>query len=199
MMSYANYFDSETDSIHDPLRSITVKRILALVLFVSFYWASVGFCDNFFVIPVPNGDQSIGDATPADVRAGKTFSNATDSGLTGTMPDATETITPGSEQQPISAGYHDGTGYVEGDYNFKGENIVETVVVFGVNGEHPVVDCWFYCNDIYKDISCYCDGLEDLDNRAECLFTVTEVVNAYHQHLGATDITAQDCGCPACE
>ncbi len=86
--------------------------------------------DNFFI----KADAS-GDAVAAEVLEGKTFSNDIDTDLTGTMPDiGQETFTPTTSQQDISLGYHDGTGYVEGDADLVAANILGGVTIFGVAG-----------------------------------------------------------------
>ncbi len=78
---------------------------------------------------------SIGDAQDADVLVGKTFSNVDNIGLSGSMPDnGAVTITPGTVNQPISQGYHDGNGTCEGDMDLMPENIPAGVTIFGVTG-----------------------------------------------------------------
>lgn len=55
-----------------------------------------------------------GDAVAADVLTGKTFSNASDVGISGTMPNngaVSGTATP-SQPYTIPAGYHNGNGIV---------------------------------------------------------------------------------------
>lgn len=53
----------------------------------------------------------------------------------GTMENIGQVvITPGTTDQAIAAGYHDGTGYVEGDPNLDAGNIKEDVEIFGVVG-----------------------------------------------------------------
>lgn len=77
----------------------------------------------------------IGDAAAAEVLSGKTFSNASASGVVGTMTNrGAVTITPGVAARPIDAGYHNGTGTVEGDADLIPENIKQGVSVFGVTG-----------------------------------------------------------------
>ena len=57
------------------------------------------------------GSDSSGNAIPGDVLAGKTFSNDEDTNLTGTMPNrGAVVITPGTSNQTIVAGYHNGNG-----------------------------------------------------------------------------------------
>ena len=83
--------------------------------------------------------RATGDAAVADVLSGKTFSNATAAGLTGTMPNrGAVTITPGTTNQPIAAGYHDGSGTVAGDADLVAGNVKSGVNLFGVAGSHPL-------------------------------------------------------------
>ncbi|APM40536.1 hypothetical protein [Clostridium kluyveri] len=54
---------------------------------------------------------------------------------TGTMPNrGVVTLTPGTTDQTISNGYHNGSGIVKGDANLKPENIREDVGMFGKIG-----------------------------------------------------------------
>ena len=75
-----------------------------------------------------------GNATNAQVLAGRTYSN--DSGpSTGTMANnGAVTITPSTVTQTIAAGYHNGSGSVVGDADLVAGNIKQGVTVFGVNG-----------------------------------------------------------------
>jgi hypothetical protein len=51
------------------------------------------------------------------------------------MPDhGAVTITPGTSAQPIDAGYHNGSGSVEGDADLVAGNIADGVEIFGVTG-----------------------------------------------------------------
>lgn len=76
-----------------------------------------------------------GDAVPGDVLTGKTFSKTGAAGLTGTMPDnGAVTITPGTANQSIPAGYHNGAGTVAGDPNLASGNIRGGASIFGVTG-----------------------------------------------------------------
>jgi hypothetical protein len=57
-----------------------------------------------------------GNAVAGDVLFDKGFSNSSGTGMTGTMTNVgQETITPTTTNQTITKGYHDGTGYAEGD------------------------------------------------------------------------------------
>ena len=79
--------------------------------------------------------QSSGDATAADVLTGKTFSNGTNAGVSGSMANhGAVTITPGATAQSIAAGYHNGSGTVAGDANLVTANIKSGVSIFGVAG-----------------------------------------------------------------
>jgi len=81
------------------------------------------------------GSDSSGNAIPGDVLAGKTFSNDEDTDLTGTMPNrGAVVITPGTSNQTIAAGYHNGSGYVKGDADLVPENIKEGVIIHNVIG-----------------------------------------------------------------
>lgn len=57
-----------------------------------------------------------GNASVGDVLSGKTFANASNDSLTGTMPNrgAWTGETTGNENVAIPAGYHNGSGYVSG-------------------------------------------------------------------------------------
>jgi|GEM_PF-2932390 len=93
------------------------------------------------------GSDSSGNATPEHVLAGKTFSNDTDTELTGTMPDqGAKIITPSTVNQAIPAGYHNGQGYVKGDSNLVAENIKQGISIFGVNG--TLVPQKFFMTDL---------------------------------------------------
>lgn len=79
---------------------------------------------------------AVGDAEEQHVLEGKTFSSELAGvGVTGTMPNVgQQIITPSTTHQDISAGYHDGTGYVVGDANLVPENIRGGVTIFDVEG-----------------------------------------------------------------
>jgi hypothetical protein len=77
-----------------------------------------------------------GNASPDDVLAPKTFSNASGSD-TGTMPDQTSWTPsqPGTEQINIPKGYHPGTGVVSGDPDLLSGNIRYGTTIFSVAGD----------------------------------------------------------------
>jgi hypothetical protein len=78
--------------------------------------------------------QASGNAVAGDVLLNKTFSN--DSGpATGSMPNnGAVTLTPGTANQVIAAGYHNGSGKVVGDTDLTAGNIKQGVNIFGVTG-----------------------------------------------------------------
>jgi hypothetical protein len=82
-----------------------------------------------------------GTAGVGDVLAGKTFSNTISTGLTGTMPNnGAVTLTPGTTDQPVAAGYHNGAGKVTGDPDLAVGNVRGGVNLFGVLGDSNVVN-----------------------------------------------------------
>ncbi len=94
---------------------------------------------GFYVIPV--GNNSKGDAEAADVLEGKTFSNADEVEIEGTMLyQEPVTITPGKDPYFIPAGYHSGAGKVAGDSRLVSGNIKKGVNIFGVTGDLNVID-----------------------------------------------------------
>lgn len=72
--------------------------------------------NNYRSVLANGGAQPTGDAVAADVLTGKTFSNASAVGVSGTMPNngaVSGTVAPG-ESYTIPAGYHNGSGTVTG-------------------------------------------------------------------------------------
>lgn len=87
------------------------------------------------------GIVSSGTAAVSDVITGKTFSNSTAGGLTGTMPNnGAVTLTPSTTDQSIATGYHNGSGKCVGDTDLVPGNIKSGVNLFGVNGDSNVVN-----------------------------------------------------------
>ena len=81
--------------------------------------------------------EATGDATDADVLDGKTFSNNSSAGVSGTMTNnGAVTITPAASNQPIAEGYHNGSGIVKGDPDLVADNIKKDVEIFGVTGTY---------------------------------------------------------------
>ncbi len=76
-----------------------------------------------------------GSAAAGDVLSGKTFNSAAGIGLTGNMANqGAKVITPGTTNQVIAAGYHNGSGYVVGDPDLIPANILSAANIFGVQG-----------------------------------------------------------------
>jgi hypothetical protein len=78
-----------------------------------------------------------GDAVAGDVLSGKTFSNSSGTGQTGTMTNngAGDTITPGTSDQAVAAGYWSSANTVSGDTDLVPGNIPIGVTLFGVTGK----------------------------------------------------------------
>jgi hypothetical protein len=91
----------------------------------------------------PASDDANG-AVASQVLVGKTYwslLNNTWGQATGSMPNnGAVTITPGTVNQTISLGFHDGTGVVNGDVNLTAGNIKSGISIFGVAGSTSVVD-----------------------------------------------------------
>lgn len=146
------------------------------------------------------GSDSSGDAMPEHVLAGKTFSNDSDTGITGTMPNQGKKIlTPTTTNIAIPQGYHDGTGYVQGSSNLKSENIKEGVNIFGVTGSlKPAIGYnWTIETPPLegKDIVCLYSGngiqmcvmYEDTVNYKPLLFTRTSTTNWVQRTIPFTE------------
>lgn len=79
--------------------------------------------------------KATGNATNADVLNGKTFSNASVNGQTGTMNNhGAKIFTPGTTNIAIPAGYHNGNGYILGDPKLVSGNLPKDINLFGVQG-----------------------------------------------------------------
>ncbi|GIP05349.1 hypothetical protein J28TS4_37560 [Paenibacillus lautus] len=80
--------------------------------------------------------RALGDATAADVLAGKKFSNLTGNNLTGTIPNrgAGGTITPGTSNITMQAGYYSSDIIIRGEPNKIPGNIRKGVSIDGVDG-----------------------------------------------------------------
>lgn len=85
---------------------------------------------NFIV----QGKGGGGNATAPDLLSGKT-ANVDSGPITGSMPNnGAVTITPGTTDQAISLGYHNGQGKVVGDANLQSPYILKGKSIFGVIG-----------------------------------------------------------------
>jgi hypothetical protein len=86
----------------------------------------------------PAGDD-VGGAVPSEVLSGTTYWSLRTAGTwgpqIGVMPDnGSVLILPMTVSQTIALGYHDGSGYVEGDTDLVSGNIASGVDIFGVSG-----------------------------------------------------------------
>ncbi|NJO15337.1 MAG: DUF1566 domain-containing protein [Thioploca sp.] len=85
--------------------------------------------------------KATGTAVVSEVLAGKTFSTSQGVDLVGTMPNQGEkNYTPKTTDQPLVAGYYNGSGVVTGDANLVSDNIKAGITIFGVSGNKNVVD-----------------------------------------------------------
>lgn len=82
------------------------------------------------VLASGGGVQPTGNAQPADVLSGKTFSNADGIDKTGTMPNngAVSQTLSGGQSYTIPAGYHNGSGVV----NCDAPVLTDATIKFGV-------------------------------------------------------------------
>ena len=78
--------------------------------------------------------EASGNAAAGEVLFGKTFSNLSGA-ATGSMPNnGAVNLTPGTTDQTIAAGYHNGAGKVVGDADLAAGNIKQGATIFGVAG-----------------------------------------------------------------
>ncbi|MDH6674671.1 hypothetical protein M2277_005368 [Paenibacillus sp. LBL] len=80
--------------------------------------------------------RATGNATVADVIAGKTFSNATANGLTGNIPDRGTggTVTPNTADQTKAAGRYTSAITIKGEPNLIAGNLPKDKTFFGITG-----------------------------------------------------------------
>lgn len=92
---------------------------------------------NEIMSVAPQMDDTNG-ATQGNVLADRIVWGLTSGGwgvMTGTMPDnGAVTIVPTTTAQTIAVGYHNGSGYAEGDADLIASNIVSGANIFGVDG-----------------------------------------------------------------
>jgi hypothetical protein len=145
----------------------------------------------------PQVDDTDG-ATAAQVLSGETYWSLRSWawGLqAGTMPNSgAVTITPTTIQQTIAMGYHNGSGYVEGDADLVSGNIRSGVSIFGVAGDPNVVNTASgdaAAGDILSAKKAWVDGTEVTgsmpDNGAVAIVPTTAnqtIVAGYHNGSG---------------
>ena len=84
---------------------------------------------------------ALGNADPAQVLTGRTFTTNDSAQLTGTMTNyAARGFMPGAVNASIPAGYYSGSGVVTGDADLVTANIRAGVNLFGVTGTPAVVN-----------------------------------------------------------
>jgi Protein of unknown function (DUF1566) len=106
------------------------------LVFVLLFAVSAIAADRVVVVPL-GGKKPTGDAVAADVLEGKTFSNKDDVSIPGTMVNnGAKTFDPGTDDQNIPTGYHNGSGTVKGDPELTSANIKDGTTIFGVTGSH---------------------------------------------------------------
>jgi uncharacterized protein (TIGR02145 family) len=113
-----------------------MKKVSSVVSLVALLLFAVSAMAQTKVVVVPmGGKKPSGDAVAADVLEGKTFSNKDDVGIAGTMVNnGAMAFRPGTSDQEVPEGYHNGSGTVEGDSDLFEGNIKEGATIFGVAG-----------------------------------------------------------------
>jgi hypothetical protein len=85
--------------------------------------------------------QASGAAVAGEVLSGKTFSNASGAATGGMPNNGAVTLTPGTADVAIVAGYHNGSGKVLGDADLAAGNIRQGANIFGVTGAYRGWTC----------------------------------------------------------
>lgn len=102
---------------------------------------------------------------------------------TGSMANrGAVTITPGTTQQTIQQGYHNGAGHVEGDADLVTGNIRSGVNIFGVNGDPNVVNTSSgnaSADSIELDRTAWVDGIGLLGTRPVATLAKTGQTTVY--------------------
>jgi len=125
--------------------------------------ASVASCNtNLATCTASLTTCNAGTAAPGDVLSGKTFSSSAGIGVTGSMPNnGAVVLTPGTSNQTLPAGYHNGSGYCAGDANLVSGNIKNGATIFGVSGNLNVVNtsgATATATNIVSGQTCYANG-----------------------------------------
>lgn len=140
--------------------------------------------------PIPSGDAAAGD-----VLAGKTFSNAGGTGISGTMVNqGTVIYNPTTSDLPVAEGYHSGSGRVVGDPDLASANIRAGINLFSYDGDPNVVNTSSgdaANTDILSGKKAWVDGSEVTGNiPTRTLSDSTTTVNAGYYE--AADLAAVD-------
>lgn len=116
------------------LKRVILNLTLVSAVLLSSFALADGLQNKVVVIPL-TGPKPIGDVQASNVLARKTFSNSDGVNQVGTMPNnGAMTINPGSLDQTIPEGYHNGSGTVTGDTDLQSNNIRNGVTIFSVTG-----------------------------------------------------------------
>lgn len=120
-----------TGSVEGKMRR-TVFILMSVVVLLSAVIAMAA--DKVVVVPL-GGKKPAGDAVAADVLEGKTFSNKDEVGIGGAMVNnGAQTFVPGTADQTVPEGYHNGSGTVQGDADLLSRNIKSGASIFGIGG-----------------------------------------------------------------
>lgn len=113
-----------------------MTKIFSIISLLTLMLFAVSAMGETKVVVVPmGGKKPSGNAVAADVVEGKTFSNKDDVGIDGVMVNnGAMTFNPGTSDQAVPEGYHNGSGTVNGDPNLSSGNIKNGVTIFGVAG-----------------------------------------------------------------
>jgi hypothetical protein len=129
--------------------------------------AGTGHTLDEIIALAPAADDTNG-AVPGDVLTGKTYWSLRTDGTwgtqAGTMPNRSAVVyTPGTSDQTVAAGYHNGSGHVVGDGDLVAGNIRSGVNIFEVAGDPDVVNTSSgdaTAGDILSDRKAWVDGGE---------------------------------------
>lgn len=118
-----------------------------------------------------------GTAVAGDVLSGKTFINSTGKTVTGTMTNrgGAQTITPGTSNKTLNAGYYSGNITVAGDADLVAANIVSGKNIFGVAGTATVGKKSTASDTVIMGSQYYKDGNKIVNDRIT--FTILESDN----------------------
>ncbi|MFH1444097.1 MAG: DUF1566 domain-containing protein [Candidatus Peregrinibacteria bacterium] len=123
-----------------------------------------------------------GDATATDLLSGQ-VAWVDGVAVSGSMTSVgQQTITPTTSNTAITTGYHDGTGYCEGDADLATANIKSGTTIFGIAGDSNVVDTTTgdaAAGDILATKKAWVDGAEVTGNIA------TQTLSAANQTVTA--------------
>lgn len=99
-----------------------------------------------------------GDAAAGDILTGKTVW-VDGAAVSGSLTNVgAQTITPGTSNTTITAGYHNGSGYCAGDADLVASNIVSGVNIFGVAGTYSGFADWSNQKNVRWDDWIYSGG-----------------------------------------